>query len=184
MKLIVGLGNPGKEYEKTRHNAGFMCIDEVANKLNFSFNTKKFKALLATGMVNGEKVVLMKPQTYMNLSGEAVGECVRYFNMDVQDICVLVDDLDLPVGKIRLREKGSSGGQNGLKNIISHLGTQEFKRIRIGIGSNKMMDSKDYVLGKISKEDAELFNDAITRAANAAIDFISRPFNRVMGDFN
>ncbi len=184
MKLIVGLGNPGKEYEKTRHNAGFMCIDQVANALNFKFDTKKFKALLAVGMVKGEKVILMKPQTYMNLSGEAVGECVRFYDIDSNDICVISDDLDLPIGKIRLREKGSSGGQNGLKNIILHLGTQEFKRIRIGIGHNKLIDTKDYVLGKISKEDQKIFEDALNRASQAAVEFIDRPFNRIMGDFN
>ena len=184
MKLIVGLGNPGKEYEKTRHNAGFMCIDQVANALNFKFDTKKFKALLAVGMVKGEKVILMKPQTYMNLSGEAVGECVRFYDIDSNDICVISDDLDLPIGKIRLREKGSSGGQNGLKNIILHLGTQEFKRIRIGIGHNKFIDTKDYVLGKISKEDQKIFEDALNRASQAAVEFIDRPFNRIMGDFN
>lgn len=184
MKLIVGLGNPGKEYEKTRHNAGFMCIDKVATACNLRFDTKKFKAELATGFVNGEKVILMKPQTYMNLSGEAVGACVRFYNIPIEDICVLVDDLDLPIGKIRLRMKGSSGGQNGLKNIIAHLGTQEFKRIRIGIGKNKLIDTKDYVLGKISKEDQTLFEDALQRASHAAVDFISKPFERVMGEYN
>ncbi len=184
MKLIVGLGNPGKEYEKTRHNAGFMCIDKVATACNLCFDTKKFKAELATGFVNGEKVILMKPQTYMNLSGEAVGACVRFYNIPIEDICVLVDDLDLPIGKIRLRVKGSSGGQNGLKNIIAHLGTQEFKRIRIGIGNNKLIDTKDYVLGKISKEDQTLFEDALQRASHAAVDFISKPFERVMGEYN
>lgn len=184
MKLIVGLGNPGKDYEKTRHNAGFMCIDEVAKKLNMSFDTKKFKALIAMGFVGGEKVILMKPQTYMNLSGEAVGECARFYNIDLEDILVISDDLDLPTGKIRLRAKGSSGGQNGLKNIINHLGSQEFKRIRIGIGNNKNYDTKDYVLGKISKDDQILFDEAKTKAANAAVDFISKPFERVMGAYN
>ena len=184
MKLIVGLGNPGKEYEKTRHNAGFMCIDKVAEACNLRFDTKKFKAELATGFVNGEKVILMKPQTYMNLSGEAVGACVRFYDIPIENICVVVDDLDLPIGKIRLRMKGSSGGQNGLKNIIAHLGTQEFKRIRIGIGNNKLIDTKDYVLGKIAKEDQTLFEDALQRASRAAVDFISKPFERVMGEYN
>lgn len=185
MKLLVGLGNPGKEYEKTRHNAGFMCVDEVAKKCSLNFDTKKFKALMAVGNIQGEKVILMKPQTYMNLSGEAVGECVRYFNIPLEDICVIMDDLDLPIGKIRLREKGSSGGQNGVKNIIAHLGSQEFKRIRIGIGHDRKYDTKDYVLGKIGKEDAKDYEDAISRASNAAYDFItSRPFNRIMGDYN
>lgn len=185
MKLIVGLGNPGRDYAKTRHNTGFMCVDEVANRLNTSFNTKKFKAELATCMVNGEKVMLMKPQTYMNLSGEAVGECVRFYNLDPeQDVLILVDDLDLPVGKIRLREKGSSGGQNGLKSIISHLGTQSFKRIRIGIGNDKLMLTADYVMGKVRKEDKAAYEDALGRAASAAIDFINHPFTIVMGKYN
>ena len=112
------------------------------------------------------------------------GECVRFFNIDLEDILVISDDLDLPIGKIRLRMKGSSGGQNGLKNIISHLGSQEFKRIRIGIGNNKIIDTKDYVLGKISKDDQTLFDDAKNRAANAAYDFLSKPFERVMGAYN
>ena len=184
MKLIVGLGNPGKEYEKTRHNAGFMCIDKVAAACNLRFDTKKFKAELATGFVNGEKVILMKPQTYMNLSGEAVGACVRFYNIPIEDICVLVDDLDLPIGKIRLRMKGSSGGQNGLKNIIAHLGTQEFKRIRIGIGNDKLMLTADYVLGKVRKEDRPAYEDALERAAHAALDSITQPFNIVMGKYN
>lgn len=184
MKLIVGLGNPGKEYERTRHNAGFMVMEKIEKELNVSIDQKKFKALVCKTNVGGEQVLLMKPQTYMNLSGEAVGECVRFFNIDLEDILVISDDLDLPIGKIRLRMKGSSGGQNGLKNIISHLGSQEFKRIRIGIGNNKIIDTKDYVLGKISKDDQTLFDDAKNRAASAAYDFLSKPFERVMGAYN
>lgn len=184
MKLIVGLGNPGRDYAKTRHNAGFMTIDEVASKLGTDINTKKFKALIANVKVKGEGVILMKPQTYMNLSGEAVGECARFYNIDPKDVLVLVDDLDLPVGKIRLREKGSSGGQNGLKSIISHLGTQEFKRVRIGIGNDKQMLTADYVLGKIAKSDLSEFDKAKEKAADAAIEFITQPFNDVMNKYN
>lgn len=184
MKLIVGLGNPGRDYAKTRHNSGFMCIDKVASMLQVSFNTKKFKAEIAQTKINGENVILMKPQTYMNLSGEAVGECARFYHIDSQDILVLVDDLDLPVGKIRLREKGSSGGQNGLKSIINHLGTQEFKRVRIGIGHDKLMLTADYVLGKVKKEDLPLFEEALEKAAHAAIDSITQPFSKVMGKYN
>lgn len=184
MKLIVGLGNPGRDYAKTRHNTGFMCIDKVAEMLNVNFTTKKFKAEIAQTRVNGESVILMKPQTFMNLSGEAVGECARFYNIDAGDILVLVDDLDLPVGKIRLREKGSSGGQNGLKNIIAHLGTQEFKRIRIGIGNDKLMLTVDYVLGKVKKEDRALYEESLEKAAHAAVDFISQPFAKVMGKYN
>lgn len=184
MKLIVGLGNPGRDYAKTRHNTGFMTLDEVASRLNADVNTKKFKALIANVKVKGETVILMKPQTYMNLSGEAVGECARFYNIPVSDILILVDDLDLPVGKIRLREKGSSGGQNGLKSIISHLGTQDFKRIRIGIGKDPLMLTADYVLGKFSKADRELFEAARDKAASAAIEFIDHPFADVMNKYN
>lgn len=184
MKLIVGLGNPGMDYAKTRHNAGFMVLDEIADRLNVNVNTKKFKALIGNAKINGEAVILMKPQTYMNLSGEAVGECARFYNIDLEDILVLVDDLDLPVGKIRLREKGSSGGQNGLKSIISHLGSQEFKRIRLGIGKDPLMVTADYVLGKMSKADRELFDEAKDKAASAAIDFINKPFQDVMNHYN
>ena len=184
MKLIVGLGNPGRDYAKTRHNTGFMCIDKVAEMLNVRFTVKKFKSEIAQARVNGENVILMKPQTYMNLSGEAVGECARFYNIQPSDILVLVDDLDLPVGKIRLREKGSSGGQNGLKNIIAHFGSQECKRIRIGIGNDKLMLTADYVLGKVRKEDRPAYEDALERAAHAALDSITQPFNIVMGKYN
>lgn len=152
--------------------------------MNTDVNTKKFKALIGNVKVKGETVILMKPQTYMNLSGEAVGECARFYNIPVSDILVLVDDLDLPVGKIRLREKGSSGGQNGLKNIIAHLGTQDFKRIRIGIGKDPLMLTADYVLGKFPKADRALFEAARDKAASAAIEFIDRPFADVMNKYN
>ncbi len=184
MKLIVGLGNPGRDYEKTRHNTGFMVLDEVAKQLNVDVNTKKFKALIGTTKVKGETVILMKPQTYMNLSGEAVGECVRFYNLPISDVLVLVDDLDLPVGKLRLREKGSSGGQNGLKNINAHLGTQEFKRIRIGIGKDPLMLTADYVLSKFRKEEKQAFEEAKEKAANAAVEFITRPYQDVMNKYN
>lgn len=184
MKLIIGLGNPGKDYEKTRHNAGFMVIDEVAKELNVEINQKKFKALIATTKYKNENVILMKPQTYMNLSGEAVGECARFYNLTMNDILVLVDDLDLPVGKIRLREKGSSGGQNGLKSIISHMGGDGFKRIRIGIGKDQFMLTADYVLGKIPKSEKSDFDLAKSKAAHAAIDFIDKPFADVMNAYN
>lgn len=184
MKLIVGLGNPGRDYAKTRHNAGFMCIDEVAWQLNAEVNTKKFKALIGQCKVNGENVILMKPQTFMNLSGEAVGECVRFYDIALEDIVVISDDLDLPIGKVRIREKGSSGGQKGLKSIIAHLGSQEFKRIRIGIGNDKQMLTADYVLGKISKADKELFDESVKKAALAAVDFLKEPFSIVMGKYN
>ena len=160
MKLIVGLGNPGKQYEETRHNVGFKVIDELSNRLNIELNETKFKGLFGRGMVRGEKVILLKPMTYMNLSGEAVSGLMRYYDISVSDLLVCYDELDLPVGKIRLRYKGSAGGHNGIKSIISLVGTQEFNRIRIGIdrpqpGSN----ISDYVLGKFNPEDKILVQD-------------------------
>ena len=133
MKLIVGLGNPGKEYENTRHNCGFMAIDYLAQDLGVTINQAKFKGLYAKIKVEGEDVILLKPQTYMNLSGESVSEVMKFFKIDKEDVLVIYDDLDLPVGKIRIRANGSAGGHNGIKSLIAHLNGQDFKRIRIGI---------------------------------------------------
>ncbi len=166
MKIIVGLGNPGKQYEKTRHNAGFITIDKVAKALGVSVTTKKFKALIAETFVRGEKVILVKPQTYMNLSGESVREIVDYYDAYPEDIIVISDDKDLDVGILRIRTKGSQGGQNGIKSIINHLGTQEFTRIKVGIGKNPLINTADYVMGKIDEE------TAIDRAAQAILDII------------
>ena len=184
MKMIVGLGNPGKEYAKTRHNAGFMAIDELAKSLGVTFDQKKYKASYAIYNHLGNKVLLVKPETYMNLSGEAVLALKNYYDIDIEDIIVVHDDLDLPVGKIRIREKGSSGGQNGMKNIINLLHSDGIKRIRIGISKDKQIDTKDYVLGKISKEDMEEFSKAIEKAAKALEFAIDNPFNLVMNRFN
>ena len=152
MKVIVGLGNPGKTYEKTRHNVGFLVIDRVAEELGVKIVTDKFKAFIGETFVKGEKVLLVKPQTYMNLSGESVVRILNYFNCSEEDLFVVSDDLDLEVGTIRLRDKGSSGGQKGIQNIIDHLGTKEFLRLKVGIGNNKRIDTKDYVLGKLDKD--------------------------------
>lgn len=184
MKIIVGLGNPGKEYEKTRHNAGFMAIDKVADRLGISFDQSKFKALIASSRVAGEMLLLVKPQTYMNLSGESVNEALRFYKCDISDLLVLVDDLDLPVGRIRIRSNGSDGGQRGLRSIIQHIGTKEFSRIRIGIDNNKLMDTKDYVLGKIPKEQQEAFNQALMLASNAAYDFSTMDTKMLMNKYN
>ena len=184
MKLIVGLGNPGKEYEATRHNTGFMVIDEIAKALNITVNQKKHKALIGKGIVQNESVMLMKPQTFMNLSGEAVRAAVDFYHLDLEDILIIYDDLDLPVGKIRLREKGSAGGQNGMKNIIAHLHSQEFNRIRVGIGKDANIPVVDYVLGKFREEEAEAHHLAIEQAKQAAIESIKRPFNEVMSRYN
>lgn len=184
MKLIVGLGNPGKEYEHTRHNAGFAVLNEIAKECNVEISQKKFKALIATTKLAGESIMLMKPQTYMNNSGEALIEAVKFYQIKVEDILVIYDDLDLPVGKIRLREKGSAGGQNGVKSIIAHLHTQEFKRIRVGIGKDDRVPVVDWVLGKIRKEDKPAFEEAVCFAKDAALFSLSHTFTDTMSHFN
>ncbi len=172
MKLIVGLGNPGKKYEQTRHNTGFLVIDKVAERLNTKFNQSKFHSNYAVAIYNNEQVMLLKPQTYMNLSGEAVSAAVRFFKIKHEDILVISDDLDLPVGKIRLRPSGSAGGQKGLKNIIDHLNDMNIPRLRVGIGKNPLIDTADYVLGKVEPENREIYNKSIDEAAEAALLFI------------
>lgn len=184
MKLIVGLGNPGKEYEKTRHNAGFMVLDQLASNLNVKIDQKKFKGLYTQVFIQGEKAILLKPQTFMNNSGESVRACVDFFQIDDEDILIVYDDLDLPVGKLRLREQGSAGGQKGVKSIIKHIGTQNLKRIRVGIGKDERIPTVDYVLGKVSKVDAEDFAKAIEEAAKAAEASVNKEFNQVMAAFN
>lgn len=154
MKLIVGLGNPGTKYAGTRHNVGFSVIVGLADKYNIELSEKKHKAIYGRGMIEGEKVILAMPQTFMNLSGESVRELVDYYKCDPSDVIVAYDDIDLAVGKLRIREKGSAGGHNGMKNIISHLGTQEFVRVRVGIGKKPdRMDLADYVLSRFGKDE-------------------------------
>lgn len=184
MKLIVGLGNPGKEYENTRHNSGFRVMDAIAKECHIDIVQKKFKALVAQTRIGNETVLLMKPQTYMNLSGEALIQAVHFYHIDIKDILVIYDDLDLPVGKIRLREKGSAGGQNGMKNIIAHLHTQDFQRIRVGIGKDPRVPVIDWVLGKIRKEELEAYEQAIEMAKDAAIYSCSHNFVDTMSHFN
>ena len=184
MKLIVGLGNPGKEYENTRHNIGYIFIDNLASKLGVSIDKKKFNGLYAETTINNEKVLLVKPLSYMNLSGEVVGKFVNFFKIDVKDILIINDDLDLEVGRIRLRAQGSSGGHNGLKNIALHLKTEEFKRLKIGISNNKLIDTKDYVLGKFSKEEIKTINDLKDQINNLLIDFVSIDFEKLMAKYN
>lgn len=184
MKLIVGLGNPGKEYEMTRHNSGFCVLDAIAKECNVDIGQKKFKALIASTNIGGEKIILMKPQTYMNLSGEAVQEAMNFYKLTSKDILVIYDDLDLPVGKIRLRSQGSAGGQNGMKNIIRHIGTQEFDRIRVGIGKDSRIPVVDWVLGKIRKDELDEYMKAIENAKDAAIYSCTHTFIETMSQFN
>ncbi len=184
MKLIVGLGNPGREYEHTRHNAGFETMDEIAKNVSASITQKKFKALVDKVNIHGESVLLMKPQTYMNNSGEALRAAMDFYHIEAKDLIVIYDDLDLPVGKLRLRQKGSAGGHNGIKSIIAHIKTQEFDRIRVGIDKDARIPTVDWVLGKIRKEDEEDYRSSIEQAANAAVYAIEHSFAEAMNQFN
>jgi PTH1 family peptidyl-tRNA hydrolase len=184
MKLIVGLGNPGREYEKTRHNIGFMTIDKYADKLGVSITKDKFNGLYTETVVDGEKVILLKPQSYINLSGEVIRKYVDFYKINIEDILIIHDDLDLEVGTYKLKQKGSSGGHNGLKNIELHLGTQEYKRIKVGISNNKMMDTKDYVLGKLSKEDNDKIEEVKDIIMNILDDYFKMDFDSLMAKYN
>ena len=184
--LIVFLGNPGMKYEGTRHNAGFMAADALAKRRGIAINRLRFKALTAQCDIAGEGVLLMKPQTYMNLSGEAVGEAARFYEIPPEHIIVVSDEMALPVGKLRIRKKGSAGGHNGLKNIIAHLGTEEFPRIRLGVGAppHPDYDVKDWVLSSFKNQDAEDMAAAAARAGEAAECYIAEGADRAMNKFN
>ncbi|MBR5341420.1 MAG: aminoacyl-tRNA hydrolase [Erysipelotrichaceae bacterium] len=184
MKLIVGLGNPGNEYVKTRHNAGFLLIDRLCEKLNLELDKKKCKAIYGIYRLNGEKIVIAKPQTYMNLSGEAVKSLMKFYDIPVEDLIVVHDDLDLPLGKLRLRQQGSSGGQKGMGNIIDLLGTSKINRIRVGISNDKTVDTKDYVLGRFSKEEMKVFAETVDKGSDALIYAFDHDFDEVMSKFN
>ena len=180
MKMIVGLGNPGKQYERTRHNSGFMAVDKVAEKLNLNIDKKEFAALTA----KNNQVILVKPQTYMNNSGESVSQIMKYYHIDINDLLIIYDDLDLKYGQLRLRLKGSSGGHNGIKSIINYIHSENFKRIRIGIEKNPLIETADYVLGKVEKDKQQLFDDSIEKASQAAIEFITDEFEKIMNKYN
>lgn len=184
--LIVFLGNPGLKYAGTRHNAGFMAGDAMEKRLGVSINKLRFKALTAQCTIGGESVLLMKPQTYMNLSGEAVGEAARFYKIPPAHIIVVSDEMALPIGKLRIRTKGSAGGHNGLKNIIAHLGTEDFPRIRLGVGAppHPDYDVKDWVLASFKNQDAEDMARAAENAAAAAECYICEGAERAMNKFN
>lgn len=184
MKLIVGLGNPGKEYENTRHNIGFMVVDKLLNKYNSLSMKSKFGGLYAEININNEKIIVLKPQKYINLSGEVVRDFVNFYKIDINDILIINDDLDLPVGKFKLKSSGSSGGHNGLKNIELHLGTDNYKRLKIGISNNKNLDTKDYVLGKISQSDLDIINSEIDISLSIIEDFVRINFVDLMNKYN
>lgn len=184
MYAVIGLGNPDKKYDKTRHNIGFDVIDELAGQMGIEVKTRRHKALCGVGNIGGEKVVLVKPQTYMNLSGESVRAVVDFYKLNPEtDIIVISDEINLVTGKIRIRSKGSAGGHNGLKNIIAHVGTQNFKRVRVGVGANEG-DLVKHVLGKFGKNERNLAEDAIRNAASAVEVMIIENIETAMNKFN
>ena len=181
MKLIVGLGNPGKEYENTRHNIGFMVIDNYLK--NEKFKTK-FNGMYLKKVINNEEVIFLKPLSYMNLSGEVVKKYDNYFKINLSDLLIISDDLDMPCFKIKLKYKGSSGGHNGLKNIIQNINTEEFKRLKIGISNNLNVDTKSYVLSKFNQEELEKLHKKFEITNNIINDFINLDFEKVMSKYN
>ena len=186
MYLIAGLGNPGREYENTRHNAGFASIDRLAETNHISIDMKKFQALCGTGYIGGQKVLLLKPQTYMNLSGESLRAACDFFKIDPeQELIVIYDDISLAPGQLRIRAKGSAGGHNGIKSIIAHLGTQVFLRVKVGVGEKPQgWDLADYVLGHFSKEEQQVMQESFDRAADAAAALLSEEVQQVMNEYN
>ena len=184
MKLIVGLGNQGKEYEKTRHNIGFMFIDHYCNSKGITIDKKKFNGLYVKTRINEEEVIFLKPQSFMNLSGEVVCSFVNYFKIDIDDILIICDDLDLYLGNYRLRKKGSSGGHNGLKDIAKFLNTDNYKRLKIGISNDKSIDTKDYVLGKFGKEDSKVLSNLMNTVDEIIDKFMIEDFEELMSEYN
>ena len=186
MFCIVGLGNPEKKYENTRHNIGFDVIDAIAEKYSIAVRERGFRALFGKGAIEGQRVILLKPQTYMNLSGESVRSLVDYFKIDEeQELIIIYDDVSLDIGQLRIRKKGSAGGHNGIKNIIAHLGHQVFPRIKVGVGEKpKGYDLADYVLGRFGKEEKELMQDGYKKAAEAAEMLVRGEMEAAMNAFN
>ena len=183
MKLVVGLGNPDKEYEKTRHNIGFMYLDYLYGSDSFKLN-KKFNAYEYITDINGEKIIFIKPLSYMNLSGEVVSKYVQYYKISINDILVIQDDLDLSVGRYKLIYKRGDGGHNGIKNIISNLNSKEFLRLKIGISKNIEINTKDYVLGKFSNEELDIINNTFSFLKEFINDYINLNKDLLMGKYN
>ena len=184
MYIIVGLGNPGKQYENTRHNMGFLAVDLLAEKYNIEVNKLKFKALVGEGRIAGQKVLLVKPQTYMNLSGESVRQAIDYYKIEPEELIVIYDDIDIPTGTFRIRKKGSPGTHNGMRNIFQHIQTNDFPRIRVGIGSGKKEDLINYVTGGIRKDEKSLLDEALIKSAEAAACIIEKGIDKAMNEYN
>lgn len=185
MKCIIGLGNPGRKYKKTRHNIGFMVIEELLRRHRLKLDHNKFNGKYALEYVNEERVVLLQPQTFMNLSGESIKPLIEFYKIDIKDILIVYDDLDLPTGKIRLREKGGHGGHNGIRSTIDHLGTKEFKRLRIGVGRPVgHIPVVDHVLGSFAKVEQSEADLSIQKSADACEAWLGNSFIDVMNEFN
>ncbi|MBE5960827.1 MAG: aminoacyl-tRNA hydrolase [Lachnospiraceae bacterium] len=185
MYIIVGLGNPTREYEGTRHNIGFEAIEAIAKAYQITMDSRKHKAVCGKGIIGGEKVILAMPQTYMNLSGESVRELADFYKVSSEEIIILYDDISLDVGALRLRKKGSAGGHNGIKSIINHLGTDEFPRVKIGVGDKpKGWDLADYVLGRFNKEEQEVMKASVERTVKACECIICDGMDAAMNIYN
>ena len=183
MKLVVGLGNPDKEYDNTRHNVGFMLLDYIFDSSNFVVN-KKMNAMEYITNINGEKVIIIKPTTYMNLSGDAVNKYVNFYKLDVSDIVVIQDDLDMPLGRIKLICNHGDGGHNGIKDIVLKLASRNFLRVKIGIGKSNLVETKDYVLGKFRSEDKDILNGVFLRLRDIINDYISMNNDSLIQKYN
>lgn len=184
MYIIAGLGNPGKKYEQTRHNMGFMAVDFLAEKYDIKVNKIRFRALTGEGRIAGQKVLLLKPQTYMNLSGESIRLALEYYKVNPQELIVIYDDIDIQAGMIRIRKKGSAGTHNGMRNILYHIRTEDFPRIRVGIGSGRKEDMIDYVTGSVPKNEITLLKEAADKAACGAACIVEKGIEKAMNEYN
>ena len=185
MYLIVGLGNPESDYSKTRHNMGFNALNKISEKYGIEINKKKFDGLLGEGIIENEKVILLKPQTYMNLSGRSIIQVINFYKIPLENICVIYDDMDIEKGNIKIRKKGSAGSHNGMKSVIGELGSEEFTRIRIGIGKPEFEgDAINYVIGAIPDEEAKVLDEGVKKAAEAMVEILKIGVDNTMNKFN
>lgn len=184
MYIIAGLGNPGRRYENTRHNIGFIALDLLAERNDIKINKIKHKALVGEGRISGQKVLLVKPQTYMNLSGQSLQEVMAYYKEEIENLIVIYDDIDIPMGTVRIRKKGSAGTHNGMRSVVQCLNSDQFPRIRIGLGDGRKGELKDFVIGGFSKAEKEPLEEAVTRAVRAAECIVEKGIDKAMNEYN